>query len=71
MIWMDNALVLFMVNCDDGTGIVKSVRRRPRESFFNTKAAIEFFGSSFSKEVDMPRFAYLYNYNMGAVDSGD
>jgi hypothetical protein len=70
-LWNDNAPTLFMMNCNDGTGTVRTPRHKPSETSSNAVVARAWFGSQNVKDLDEPYFAWLYNRFMGAVDVGD
>ena len=71
MIWNDNAPVLFQANCHDGSGTIKTKRKRPSISSTNAKQARSFFGNQATKEIDEPEALWLYNYHMNPIDVGD
>lgn len=71
ILWNDNAPALFLCNCNDGTGTVKTIRHKPGKTSTNAAAARAFFGKEHTKEIDEPLFAWLYNQFMNAVDVGD
>jgi hypothetical protein len=70
-LWNDNAPTLFMMNCNDGSGTVSTIRHKPSETSSNAAISRPWFGEQNSKELDEPAFAWLYNQFMNAVDVGD
>lgn len=59
LLWNDNAAALFLSNCNDGTGTVKTIRRKPGKSSTNAAVARAFFGTNVTMEIDEPLFAWL------------
>lgn len=51
--WKDNALALFMSNCDDGRDVCETWRKRPSETSTAAKSARAFFGNEAVKWVEV------------------
>lgn len=69
--WKDNALVLIIANCTDGSGVEWTQRKRPLTTSTSAKSALKFFGDQARKLVTVPIFNRLYNLHISAVDNGD
>jgi hypothetical protein len=69
--WKDNALCLFISNCNDREKEYWTIRKRPSETSSAVKTARAFFRDKPTKEVKVPEFNWLYNKHIGAVDQGD
>ena len=66
--WKDNAIVLMMSNVHDGKDLIKSLRKRPKETSSKAKTARKPFGNLAEKILEIPVLFHKYNFNMGAVD---
>jgi hypothetical protein len=69
--WKDNALALFISNCNDGKRLVFTPRKRPSKTSSSAKTARAVFGNEARKILPVPEFNKFYNMLMGAIDEGD
>ena len=69
--WKDNAFALAMSTVHTEKGLVRRLRKRPKETSSNAKTARKPFGNQPTKELDIPILYDEYNHHMGDVDTAD
>ena len=69
--WKDNALVLFMSTIDDGSQVIKKLRKRPLETSSFAKTLRVPFNRQARALFNILVFNDLYNHRMGYVDEGN
>ena len=69
--WKDNALVLFISTIDDGSQVIKKLRKRPLKTSSFAKTSRVPFNRQAQALLNILVFDDLYNYKIGYIDKGN